>query len=116
MKGIFKKEGLNLAILTLITILTWAGFDIYFALTKSRMKPEVQKLMTPLDPQIEKSVLEGLNRKREISLEEIGRLPIALPSPKIETEEENVSPTPSVQATPTSSPIATGSANENENI
>jgi len=77
------QETLNLAILTLITILVWAGFDIYRAYTKTTVKPDVRSQLTPLDPKLDTEIIRNLERQKEIPLEEIGELPLE----EKETEE-----------------------------
>lgn len=44
------KELLILAILTLVTVIAWIGFDIYHAATTSTITPVQQDLIKPLTP------------------------------------------------------------------
>lgn len=44
------KELLILAILTLVTVVAWIGFDIYHSATTSTITPVQKELMKPLTP------------------------------------------------------------------
>ena len=61
MKKKFKlgKDILTLAILTLITALTWAGFAIWSAATQNTINKVTQEQMAPLNPQLKKEVFES---------------------------------------------------------
>jgi hypothetical protein len=69
------QQALHLAILTLITVLVWAGFEIYRAYTKTTVALEVRELLAPLNPNLETELMENFKHQREISLEEIKRFP-----------------------------------------
>lgn len=65
------QETLNLAIITLTTVLIWTGFDIYRAYTRTQVKPDVRKQLTPLNPKLDTETLEDLSNKKDLSLEKV---------------------------------------------
>lgn len=70
----FSRSTLALAIITLITLLVWAGFDIYRAYTKTQVKPDIRNQMTPINPKLNTEALKKLEQSRNISVEEINSL------------------------------------------
>jgi arsenate reductase-like glutaredoxin family protein len=86
------KDALILSILTLITVLTWIGFELYQALTKTEIPKVLQKQTTPLNPKLDEKVIENLKSRKTISEEELNKIvvspPQILPSPIIMLEEE----------------------------
>ncbi|HUW21271.1 MAG TPA: hypothetical protein VMW41_01250 [Candidatus Bathyarchaeia archaeon] len=81
------QETLNLAIITLITVLVWAGFDIYRAYTETKVKLDVRQQLNPLNPKLDIEVIDLLSGKRQISLEEIKQ---AVPQLEAEETEEKI--------------------------
>lgn len=70
------RDLLNLSIMTLITVLTWAGFDVYRAFHQTEIPQVLERQIQPLDPQLEKEVLANLKERDFISREEArGSLP-----------------------------------------
>lgn len=57
MKG---KYFLIIIIITFITVVIWVVVDIFHAQQKSQILPEVQSLLEPIDPTINKELLNGL--------------------------------------------------------
>ncbi|MBN1263576.1 MAG: hypothetical protein JW991_04445 [Candidatus Pacebacteria bacterium] len=78
------QETLTFAILTLITVLTWAGFDIYRSYSKGELSADVKKQLLPLNPKFESTVIQKLEQRREIPLSDISQIPQF----KIEETEE----------------------------
>lgn len=89
------KDALILSILTLLTVLTWIGFDVYRALTKTAVPEVLQKQIDPLNPRINRETIERLKTRETISEEELKMVvvPEVTPSPEA---------TPSGEATPSS--------------
>ena len=44
-----KKGALIIAIATLITIIAWVGFDIYFKRQRAEIPPDIQELTAPIN-------------------------------------------------------------------
>jgi len=65
------QEFLTLSVLTLITVLVWAGFEIYWAYNKSTIEVDVRQQLAPLDPKLDRETLKKLQERREISFEEL---------------------------------------------
>lgn len=82
------RELLLLAILTLITVLTWISFEIYRTFTQpvSLKIPTTQ--LEPLDPKINMQIMENLAKRETISKEELNLPLTTLPStPSGQTEQ-----------------------------
>lgn len=47
----------------LVTVVAWAGFDIYRAYTKVTPPAGVEELLTPLSPQLDADVLISLEQR-----------------------------------------------------
>lgn len=62
MKNSFKlgKQALILAVMTLITIITWLAFDIYRISKKTTIAETTQEQMRVLDPKINKEIVNSL--------------------------------------------------------
>ena len=90
------KDILMLAIFTLITALTWGGFAVWSAATKTTINKITQEQMAPLNPQIKREVFESLKKNSSFSEEEMN-----LPS-------QTIVSTPSAELE--SLPVATGAS------
>lgn len=62
MKNNFKlgKEVLVLAVMTLLTIITWLAFDVYHASKKTTIAETTKEQMRILDPKINKDIINAL--------------------------------------------------------
>lgn len=89
------KDTLILAILTLITSLTWISLEVYWALTKTEIPRVLKEQISPLDPKIDWETVEELKTRNIISKEELETIVTleVTPSPEV---------TPSSEATPSS--------------
>lgn len=67
----FSKEALNIAILTLVTILFWIGFEVYQSLTKIDIPQVLQKQTEPLDTTISFPIIEGLKQRNSFTEQEL---------------------------------------------
>ena len=76
------KDILTLAIFTLITALTWVGFAVWSAATKTTINKITQEQMAPLNPQIKREVFESLKKNSSFSEEEMN---VKLESPPMAT-------------------------------
>lgn len=54
------REALILSILTLITVITWIGYEVYYAATKTTIPKVTQEQLTPLNPKLKKEIIEDL--------------------------------------------------------
>jgi len=82
------KDALILAILTLITVITWIAFDVYRILAKTEIPRILQKQIAPLDSKIPVTTLEELEERISFSQEELGQ--ITVPTPEEESTEEEL--------------------------
>jgi len=82
------KDALILAILTLITVITWIAFDVYRILAKTEIPRILQKQIAPLDSKIPVTTLEELEERISFSQEELGQ--VAVPVPEEESTEEEL--------------------------
>lgn len=65
------REALVLSILTLITVLTWIGFEVYWTLHRSTIPEITKKQMEPLDPNLKINIIENLKNNLTIPMEEL---------------------------------------------
>ena len=77
-----KQDLLTFSILTLITVLTWIGFDVYQALTRYTIPEILDKQIQPLNPKLNQETINQLKERLQISEEELTQLP----TPQIEPE------------------------------
>lgn len=84
------KDALTLAILTLITVLTWIGFDLYRTLTKTEIPRVLQQQIAPLNPKVEVTTLEGLQQRTSFTQEELNQVTVPTPEEELVEEVEEV--------------------------
>lgn len=82
------RDILILSILTVITVFTWIGFEVYRALTKTEIPTVLKRQIEPLNPVIKRDVFEDLKSKSFFSVEEL----VIPPTPTEVTIEEEASP------------------------
>ena len=87
---IFKlgKDTLVLTIITLITVLTWVGFEIWLTATKTTITKVTREQMAPINPQINTQVIELLKNASTLSTEEIDQLMSSPPATASSNEAE----------------------------
>lgn len=71
------KNILILSIMTLITVLTWIGFEVYRVATKTTIPKVTQEQLTPLNPKIKKETIEKLKTNISFSEEELNRIGVS---------------------------------------
>lgn len=81
------KDALILSILTLITVLTWIGFDVYRALTKTEIPKVLKRQIAPLNPKLPTTTLEGLQQRVTFTQEELRQVPPPPPEEEVVEEE-----------------------------
>lgn len=69
------KNTLLLSILTTITIFTWIGFDIYYHFKKDVELQIPKEYLEPINPNLDKEILEKLKTRKTISKEELDSVP-----------------------------------------
>jgi len=50
---------------TLVTLVAWVGFEVYRAYTKVVVPADIEKYLTPLDPQLNTSILDDLEKRQQ---------------------------------------------------
>lgn len=65
------KDALMMSIITLLTILTWIGVEVYRMATKTTIPEVTQQQMLPLNPTLKREVLESLKTGLSFSEEEL---------------------------------------------
>lgn len=55
-----KSSQLVLAIMTLIAVSSWVGFEVYRTIHTSTITPELESVLTPLNPVVPESVFTQL--------------------------------------------------------
>jgi hypothetical protein len=67
---------LRIMIFTLVTVMAWVGFGLLHSQTKTTLPPELSKLSTPLNPNLDATVIDKIERKRQITPAELQNFPI----------------------------------------
>ncbi len=57
------RNNILLAVLTLIMVVAWVGFEIFRTYRTSTTEPDVTKAITPLDPTVDETVLNGIQSR-----------------------------------------------------
>lgn len=85
------KDILSLIVFTLITVLTWVGFEVWISATKSTIPKTTKEQMTALNPNISREVIESLKIKVSLPEEELNKSNIdnSAASVGAEFKEEN---------------------------
>jgi hypothetical protein len=53
-----RKELLVFAIVTLITVVAWVGFDLYFHRTKTEISNDLKEVIEPINPNFDLSAFQ----------------------------------------------------------
>lgn len=94
------------AVLTLITIFFWTGFEVFRSFTQ-KPPPEIsESIIKPLDPSLDIESLNDISSRPFLSDTEIGNNVLASPSatPTVEPTVTTVSTSPTAQPTLEPSP------------
>lgn len=121
MKKIKTPTAVTSAVLTLITIFFWAGFEIFRSFTTKPTPTVAQEVIQPLDPTLDTKALDNLSQRLHFQDSDIGDLSISvtsspLPQPTVPSSVPPAIPSSlpvssaSASATPTEIPVATASA------
>lgn len=102
MKRTSTPTGITTAVLTLITVLLWAGFGVYRALTIAPEQTVPEDIIRPLDPKLDTNTLDTLQTRLSIDEKSIE----ATPGPTT-TPIPTSTPLPSGSGTPTPIPTST---------
>lgn len=93
------------AILTLITIIFWAGFEIYHSITTKPVPPVSAEIINPIDPTLDTKTLDSLLGRTFLIDNDIKNVEI-----NSQTPTPTPSPVETVSPFATESPLSTGSA------
>lgn len=93
---------LTLAILTVVTVVAWIGFDVYRALTTKPAPPVPPEILAPIDPQLNTLILNDIINRVYVEPKE-GTTQI------VNSDSEVRVSTPVPTISPTASPLATSS-------
>ena|SRR5260221_261252 len=98
MKKLKTPTAVTTGVLTLITIIFWAGFELYRAFTIKPTPTVPAEIMNPLDPSLDTKSLDGLGQKLFIPETQINNVVVGTSTP---------APTPSPIPTNSPTPIPT---------
>lgn len=59
----YDRDVVALLVITLVTLSSWVGFEVYRAFTRSDIPDVSAKLMRPLDPALNTAVLSALKSR-----------------------------------------------------
>ena len=79
------KNTLLISIISLLTIASWIGFEVYRIATKTTISPTVREQMSPLSPRINREVIDSLKETLVFTEDELNIAPT--PTPIIETSQ-----------------------------
>jgi hypothetical protein len=68
-----------------LTTIIWVGYEVYHAYTETTVPQVISKLIQPLNPTLDQTVLQAIKEKQQPSEEELN-LPTVLPTPSPEAE------------------------------
>lgn len=89
----FKRDLFYLSIMSLLTVLTWLGFDVYRAYHRVEIPQVLKKQIQPLDPQLDTQVLGSLGQRQYKNREELSvSTPETIIPTAIPTSTESASP------------------------
>lgn len=101
------------AILTLITVFFWAGFQIYRSLATKAPPVVPQEVIEPLDPNLDITTLNSIGQRLYFQDSDIGNIQASSVPVPIETPQptsipgspvSSASATPTTEATPSATP------------
>ena len=92
----------TIAVLTVITVVFWIGFETFRLVTKKPEAPVPPEIIAPLNPTLDANVITKLQQRVYLKEEEIGNIIITKVS-----EEPASSPEPQEGGSSTSTPAAT---------
>jgi hypothetical protein len=75
-KKTLNRDFLILSILSVITVFTWIGLEVYQTLNKTEIPSVLQRQIEPLNPVIETDVVQGLKSRKSYSAEELVTAPL----------------------------------------
>jgi hypothetical protein len=99
MKNLKVPAFVTIVILTTITLIFWAFFGVYRVFTKQAAPDIPANIMEPLNPDLDKNILNLLQGRTYFEEGQVPEIPILTPTP-----EELISP--EVTITPSASPAA----------
>ncbi len=100
MKNIKAPKLVTIAVLTLITAVFWAGFEVYRIFTQKPTPPVPQTIINPINPTLDQNTLNSLQGRMYLDESQIGQTIATTPAPVAQ-------PTPPPAPTPNASPSAT---------
>lgn len=62
-KGRLDRDIVILLISTLLTLVSWVGFEVYRAFTKPRIPEVLQRHLEPFDPTLDRSIFDQLEKR-----------------------------------------------------
>jgi len=80
------KDALIFSVLTLITVLTWIGFEVYRTATKTTIPEVTQRQMAPLEPKIKKEILNQIRENLWFTEEEVNFTSVQVSTQSAEVE------------------------------
>ncbi len=119
MKKLKTPTAVTTAVLTLITIFFWAGFEVYRSLTVKPVPPVPAEIINPITPSLDTKTLNSLNQRIFLTDDQIGNTtgttapistvtPTLTPSPiPSSSPSATIAPIASASATPSTTPTAT---------
>jgi hypothetical protein len=104
---------LSVLLLTVVVIVAWVGFSIYFSYSKTTLTPTDTQLIAPLNPRLDATLFDKIAVRRTWTSEELDNFSPSIQLPQVVVvpgaESSDTTETPVPTARPTTQP-ATSSA------
>lgn len=77
LEALRRREGLfRVFVFTLVTALFWIGFSIFQAQSQTKVSVDIRKHTEPLNPNINRAILEELSQRKRYTPEELQQFPL----------------------------------------
>lgn len=82
------KNALFLSLISLLTIISWVGFEVYKASNKTTITKVTKQQMAPINPNIKTAVFEKIEKNLSLSEEELNTITAPEATQEAELEQE----------------------------
>lgn len=98
---------LMVLLLTLVVIMLWVGFTIYFSYSKTTITPTDAQLIAPLSPKLDSKLFDTLKTRKSWSDDELNSFQTSIVVTTVPGSESSPLPTPKITIPSPASPSAT---------
>ena len=95
-----KQTILVLVSITLVMVVSWIAFGVYFSFSNVNLPPEASRNLRPITPVIDRATLESLSNRTAFTEEQLSFFPLSQKSDGSQFDPESTTPQPAQPATP----------------